>query len=52
MEKVKASGVEEEKRAYTKELEPLIGTKPERFKEYLANKDAMTLQENPNRAEC
>ena len=50
MEKVKASGVDEFRINYTEELEGLVGKKPERFQEYLADTDAMTLQEHPDRA--
>lgn len=50
IEKVKASGVEEKASAYPKDFELLAGRKAETFDAYLANKDSMTLQENPDSA--
>ena len=51
-EKVKASGIEEQSSAYSTDLEELIGkNKRETFAQYLENKGAMTLQENPARTE-
>lgn len=40
-EKIKASGVDELKESYTKDLEKLIGRKPETFEGYLDNKESM-----------
>lgn len=39
-EKMKASGIDEDPKIYTKDLEKLIGRKPESFLEYLRNKDS------------
>lgn len=68
-EKVKASGLEEQKNSYGTDLKMLIGTPPEdaaegekpkaapakfkheTFADYLANTDAMTLQEYPRNVE-
>ena len=40
-EKMKAFGLDERPSAYTKDLESIIGRKPETFKEYLDNKSSM-----------
>jgi len=39
-EKMKASGIDELKSSYTKDLEHLIGRPPETFEDYLANKNS------------
>eukprot|EP00429_Kryptoperidinium_foliaceum_P064432 CAMPEP_0176069594 /NCGR_PEP_ID=MMETSP0120_2-20121206/34749_1 /TAXON_ID=160619 /ORGANISM="Kryptoperidinium foliaceum, Strain CCMP 1326" /LENGTH=348 /DNA_ID=CAMNT_0017403231 /DNA_START=79 /DNA_END=1125 /DNA_ORIENTATION=- len=39
-ERTKASGIDEEPRIYTKDLENLIGRKPESFIDYLKNKES------------
>jgi len=41
-ERIKASGVDERVDSYTKDLENLIGRKPESFADYLDNKESMT----------
>lgn len=40
-EKIKASGIDELKESYSKDLELLIGRKPETFEGYLDNKESM-----------
>lgn len=47
MEQVKATGEDEKASNYFKDLQDVTGHKAEKFKEYLDNKDAMTIQENP-----
>lgn len=41
LEKMKASGIDELPSSYTKDLEKLIGRKPETFREYIGNKSVM-----------
>jgi nucleoside-diphosphate-sugar epimerase len=41
LEKMKASGIDELPSSFTKDLEKLIGRKPETFREYITNKSAM-----------
>lgn len=41
MERIKASGVDEAASSYTKDLETVIGKKPETFEHYLENKSCM-----------
>lgn len=41
LEKMKASGIDELPSSYTKDLEKLLGRKPETFREYIGNKSAM-----------
>jgi uncharacterized protein YbjT (DUF2867 family) len=40
-ERMKASGIDEDHSEYTRDLELLIGKKPESFKDYLSNKSCM-----------
>jgi hypothetical protein len=41
LEKMKATGIDELPSSFTKDLEKLIGRKPETFREYITNKSAM-----------
>jgi hypothetical protein len=41
-EKMKASGIDEMASQYTKDLETIIGKKPETYGEYLSNKQSMS----------
>jgi NAD(P)H dehydrogenase (quinone) len=40
-ERMKASGIDEDRSSYTRDLETLTGHKPETFREYLSNKSCM-----------
>lgn len=42
-ERIKATGIDEKPSSYSKDVEKLIGRKPETFGEYFNNKDAMTV---------
>lgn len=41
LERIKASGIDEQSSSYTKDLEKLIGRPPESFRHYLRNRNAM-----------
>ena len=41
LERIKASGIDEQSSSYTKDLEKLIGRPPENFRHYLRNREAM-----------
>jgi hypothetical protein len=41
LERIKASGIDEQASSYTKDLEKLIGRQPESFRNYLRNRSTM-----------
>jgi uncharacterized protein YbjT (DUF2867 family) len=41
LERIKASGIDEDHNSYTRDLEQITGKHPESFKDYLANKSCM-----------